>query len=251
MKLSKESIDKFKKLLDICAIANITSLIIEPDKVRGVNSGQTALLVQNSSIFDADVIVGLLSTDDSARIQSLNKKLSSVLGSDTLQVELIEDKKETAPAPISGFKISGSGAKYDFKASRIEFIKAPKGINDEMIWSFKIDHEKLKMLDKAAASFSIKNIGIVSKGSGEISLEITDTVEVTDLFSFVVADSAEWIGDGDQEPQAFVQYYDYGIFKALFKEAAKETIPEIRIGRNGIGIVTINGFDIAMLPREE
>jgi predicted lipoprotein with Yx(FWY)xxD motif len=247
MKLSPDSVKQLKALLQSVSHVKIDKLIIEPNLIRGIDEAQTIVIVTDSNVPDfGDATIGL------NRLSALEKRIALFGANEDFNVEAVEAPKrnEDDALNISSIKLSSKGTKFEYRCARTELIKAPKRLNDEMVWAVTITQEAVKTAISAANTMASEQIAIVSKASGEVLFEIVDG-ETQDTFTTRIADSAEWVGEDDIETQSFVHYYAVKTLMPLLKAAAAAGDPTILVGRDGMAQITVNGYPFTLLPREE
>jgi hypothetical protein len=247
MKLSPESVKHLKALLTSVSHVKIDKLIIEPNLIRGIDEAQTIVIVSDQNVPDfGDSIVGL------NRLSALEKRIGLFGATEDFNVEAVEAIKrgDDTTSNIASIKLSSKGTKFEYRCARTELIKAPKRLNDEMVWSITIPQDAVKVAISSANTMASEQIAIVSKASGEVLFEIVDS-ETQDTFTTQIAESAEWIVEDDAEVQSFVHYYAVKTLMPLLKAAAAAGDPTILVGRDGMAQITVNGYPFTLLPREE
>lgn len=247
MKLTQESVKQLKTLLQSLNVAKIDKLIIEKGLIRGLDEGQTVVVISDQHVPDfGDAIVGL------NRLSALASRIALLDGNEEFNVEAVEAPKrsEDDVQAISSLKLASKSSKFEYRCARHEMIKVPKRINDEMVWSFEIAQDAVKTAISAANTMDSEQIAIVSKSSGEVFFEIVDG-KTQDTFTTRVSESADWIGEDEAETQSFVHYFAVKAFMPLLKAASTAGNPTILVGRDGMAQITVNNYPFTLLPREE
>jgi hypothetical protein len=240
MRLSKESVQHLKTLLQTVSIPKIDKIIIEDGKVRGIDPDQTVVIISSTNVPDfGGKSVGL------NRLSTLASRLN-LLDGDELTVEAVE-----ADNSISGFNIATKGSKFQYKCARTDTIRAPKTIHDNFIWSITIPVEAVKLTISACNTIDSEQIALCSKSNGEVYFEIIDSI-TRDTFTTIIATEATWKGDEDErQTQAFVHYYAIKTLIPLLKQIASTGSSELVVGEGGVLQITVNGHTFSLLPRED
>lgn len=144
MILDNELIDFIKtKLIKTANLLGIESVIIEPDKIRGLDEKKTAVILHNHSLpvkFQAMAI---------SRLSLLQSRLT--LTDDTVSVNVTEDERN--PGIISRLDIKAKKYKVDFRTANPTTVKAPKALKSEVaLCSFTLTDNDVKLINNASNS---------------------------------------------------------------------------------------------------
>jgi hypothetical protein len=247
MKLSQESIKNLKTLLQTMAIVKIDRIIIEDNTIRGVDDDQTVVVISDVDVPDfGGAKLGL------NRLSVLANRINLFDTNEDFTVEAIESPSRFGDGvDISSFKLASKRSKFEYRASRAETIKAPKKINDSMVWAITVPHEEVKIVISASNTMGSEQVALVSKGSGEVLFEIVDSA-THDTFTTKIADSADWLPEDEDKPsQSFVYYYAVKALIPLLKaSSANQNNPVMVVGEEGMLQITVNNHTFTLLPRE-
>ncbi len=240
MKLSKQSVDHLKILLQTMAIPKIDRIVIEDGCVRGIDEDQTVVIISDQNIPDfGGFTVGL------HRLSTLSSRINLLEAAGDLSVEAVEKNKD-----IEKFNISAKGTKFEFKCARADMIKAPKKVNEDFIWEVLVSPEAIKLSISATNTMDSEQIALCSKASGEVSFEVVDSV-TKDTFSTVIATDAKWLADeDDRQSQSFVHYYTVKTIVPLLKAASVVGPAKLVVGQEGMLKITLNGHEFILIPRD-
>lgn len=247
MKLSQASVLKLKTLLQTVSLVKIDRLIIEENLIRGVDEEQTVVIVSDTNVPDlGGARVGL------NRLSILANRIALFEADEAFTVEAVEapSRDDEGVTDISSFKLASKGSKFEYRTARVGTIKAPKRINDSMVWAVTVPVDAVKLAISAANTMGSDQIALVSKASGEVLFEIVDGT-TQDTFTTKIADEATWLPeDEDQPTQSFVHYYAVKALMPLLKASAAVGEPVLLVGEEGMLQITVNNYTMTLLPRE-
>lgn len=246
MKLSQDSVRNLKTLLQTVSLVKIDRLIIEGNKIRGVDEDQTVVIVSDTNVPDfGGAKVGL------NRLSILANRIALFDADEAFTVDAVETQsRDDEGMDISSFKLASKGSKFEYRCARVGAIKAPKQLNDSFVWAVTIPVESVKLAISAANTMGSEQIALVSKASGEVLFEIVDG-STQDTFTTKIADEAVWLPeDEDQPTQSFVNYYAVKALMPLLKAAAAHGDPVVLVGEEGMLQITVNNYALTLLPRE-
>ena len=166
MKLNQKSIKNLQDLLSLCSIADIESVVIEDNAIRGISEDKSCVIISDKNIpdFGEGAKIGL------SRLGVLATRISLFKDDDQMTVDAkINDRNE-----VSTLEISNPSAKIQFRCTSPSLIRAPKKVNDEASFSVSINKEDIPFIISGAKSMSSKRVTIAGKANG-IYLEFTDT----------------------------------------------------------------------------
>lgn len=247
MQLSQNSIKNLKNLLQTVSIVKIDRVIIEDGVIRGVDEDQTVVIISDQSVPDfGEAKVGL------NRLSVLANRINMFDANEDFSIDAVETESRSGDGTtISAFKLSSKGSKFEYRAARVETIKAPKRINDTMAWGVTVLPEVVKVVIAASNSMGSEQIALVAKQDGEVFFEIVDGA-TQDTFTTKIADSIETLNeDGDSRSAIFVNYYATKALVPLLKAASAAMSQAVMaIGEEGMLQITVNGHTFTLLPRE-
>lgn len=246
MKLTPTSVKNLKVLLQTVSIAKIDRIIIEDGSIRGVDEDQTVVIISDKHVPDfGEARVGL------NRLSILANRINLFDANEDFTVEAVETpSRNDDGSDISSLKLASKGSKFEYRCARVDTIKAPRRINDEMVWQISISQEDAKVAISAVNTIASEQIALVAKASGEVLFEVVDGA-TQDSFATVISNDITWIGDEDDEGNAsFVFYYSVKALIPLLKAAAAAGEASIKVGEEGMLQIEVNGHEFTLLPRE-
>jgi hypothetical protein len=241
MKLTTQTIDRLKNLLQVCAVANIDKLIIADGKIRGVEETFSIVLLADQDVPDFGTFkVGL------NRLNVLRNRLALV--QNDLTINAAESKNGS---DITHLEISGKNTKVQFRCAQADMMKIPKALNDVPNWFVQIPIDTVKLIKQAVSAMELEDLILTAKPNGEIFFEGIDKNK--DTFETKFADKAVWIPDNTPEPNTKVFCYTFPV-KCLMSilwfasEGGTKDVP-ISIGAQGIMTVVVNGMDFYVIRK--
>lgn len=145
------------KLIKTASVLGIENVILETDKIRGMDEKQTTIILHDHKLNLPFTAMGL------SRLSMLNSRLS-LAKDDDLTIDAVEDPKVSGV--ISRLDIKGKKFKVDFRTANPSVIKAPKGFKsaiDDFLVKIVLSEEDQDLLQKASASMPQRTeVGAVS-----------------------------------------------------------------------------------------
>lgn len=239
MKLTTDAIQRLDQLVQTCLIAGIKKLVIEADKIRGIDEKQSVVIITNDQVPDLQgKQIGI------TRIEQLSARLNLVKSQGDLSITATEHTSN--PSDIAVLDLQAGKTKAQFRAAAVEVVKGvPKSITDSLVWEIKVTSKMIPTLAQGQAAMGSEVITVASRDGTSVSFECVDANN--DVFTMDAEDAPVWLGDG--AAGAFCQKYPAKIFVSLMKEAVKYSDPlTLRIGEGGILSLKVNGFDMFLIP---
>jgi hypothetical protein len=241
IKLTESSISKFDSLIQTSLVAGITKLVIEGNKIRGIDEKQQVVIITDSNVPDFNgKSIGI------NRLANLAARLSLIKHQGDLEITATESTRQT---DIAILDLSVSKIKAQFRCASIDTIKGvPKQTSDTFIWEVKINSKNLPIITQAVAAMGSEAVTIASKDAKTVVIELIDTNK--DVFTTEISENPIWIGNGSPK-SSFCYKYPAKIFVSLLKEALKACDPlAMQLGEGGIITFKVNGFDFYILPTQ-
>lgn len=239
MKLSTDAINNLNLLIQTTFLAGISKLIIDSNKICGINDQQTVAIITSNNVPDFQgKKIGI------SRLNMLDARMNLVKSVGDLNIDATESNNGQE---ISILDISSGKTKAQFRCSSMDNVKGvPKNIADNLVWEIQISNKLLPTLNQGFTAMSSENIIIASKDGKNVSFEYVDSNK--DIFTMDGDGDIKWIGDGDAQ-SSFCQKYPTKAFLSLLKEISKtsDTIT-MKIGAGGILQLMVNGFDFFVIP---
>lgn len=233
MKLQSSTIVYIQDVVEAAQVVGIDSVIIEPDCVRGIDENKSVVLLH-----DKDVPTLEFGSIGINRISVFKSRLNIAKTQENFTVDAIVNDDDGYARSLT---MKGKGVKIDYRTANPATIKAPKQVNDELLFKMKMNAEGAVMLAKAQVAMSADVVTITSSKNG-VSLELVDINN--DVFSYKFTDDVELLSDEDNIN--FAHRYPSKLLSALFSRNAN---CDFSIGRKGILSISVEGFSVFVLPQ--
>jgi len=234
MNLTQDLTTFIENVVKTSQSVQIDDVIIEGGAVRAIDEDRTVVLYQTNNVpsfpFDS---IGL------NRIGILLSRLDLVKGRDGFQID-IETKTNEDITHVSALKMKSADTKVGYLCANPETIKAPKQINDEIIYSIQLNAEAVSVLQKGHAAMGSENVSIISKDG--VSFELEDINGDTFVHDF--SSDATSLSPGADT--SFVHKYPVKVILSLFKQNPDGVF---EIGAKGILKISVNDLDFYVLPQ--
>jgi hypothetical protein len=239
VKLDIDSVHRLDLLVTTAQLAGIDRLIIEPDQIRGIDMKQNVAILTDKNVPDFNgKTIGI------NRASVLGARLALVKATGDPMIEATESTHN--PNDIAIMEISSGKSKAQFRCASSEAIKGvPKKINDVLVWKLTIEAKLIPTLTQAAGAMSADLVTIASSDGKVVSFEFVDANK--DVFSTEAEDDAQWIGTG-APATSFCQKYPAKTLISLLKEASKGGSVTVSMGEGGVLALTVNGFQLYVIP---
>lgn len=227
MKISQPSIQFIKKALKVSSIFGIESIVFERDNIRGANENKNIFLCHSTNIpnFEFDSL-GV------ARLPILLARLDLV-DDPSLSVETIEKK-----GVISKLVLRNQTTKVEFGCANSSILKAPRNINDELVFSFECPSVVQKIISKAQNSIGSESVTL-SGSSNELKIEMYDVTD--DVFEHTIQIPITKLSD----VRTFIHRYPVKFITTLFKF---DDIVSIQISKRGFIKALVHDITIYIPP---
>jgi histidyl-tRNA synthetase len=227
MKLDTESLNYITNVVETAQLVGIDNIVIEPGTVRALNDEKSVVLFQDENVPDIGFSVGL------NRVNVFLNRLEVAKTQDNFAVNVTtDDEGEFARS----FTMTAKGFKVDYRCANPKTIKAPKRVNDEMVYKISLTPQAVFMLQKGQTAMGADIVSLICK-DGEATFEYVDVNN--DKFSHTFADNVTGTDD-------FTHNYPIKILLPLFKHKAEA---EFQIGRKGMLCITVNTLTLFVLPQ--
>lgn len=232
MKLDPNTVAYILNVVKTARLVDIDNVIIEPDKVRGMDSNNTVVLFQDEDVPDMPFgSIGLTRLD----VLMARYEIASSQSGFTIDAVVNDDEDWTR-----SIVMKSKGTKVDYRCGQPNQIKAPRQITDKMLNTVSLNSEAVVLLQKGMAAMSAEQVSIISNEG--VSFELVDVG--SDVFKHTFADDAEPIGDNTDT--TFVHRYPAKTLLALFKQNPDG---KFSIGAKGMLSFAVNGLTVYVLPQ--
>lgn len=233
MKLTPQSVAYILNVVKTAKIVGIDNVIVEPGLVRAMDDDNSVVLFQNENVHELECgSVGL------TRIDVLMARYDIAQSQTGFAVEAkVADDEEWARS----LTLSSKGVKIDYRCANPQQIKAPKQVNDDMLFEVQLNGDAVVLLQKGQSAMSTDVVSIIGDSEG-VSFKLVDVNN--DVFKHTFTDSVTNIKGDDKS--SFAHRYPIKTLLALFKHNPDGLF---KIGAKGILSFPINGLTVFVLPR--
>jgi hypothetical protein len=233
MKIEPQLINYIKSVVKTASSVGIDGIIIEQSVVRAMDEEKTVVLCQTDNI--PKLPFGSLGVN---RITVFTDRLALVENREGFEVVPVKSDRDDQ---VISLNMKASGIKVDYRCANIATISAPKQVNDTPKYRVPLNAEAVALLARGQTAMGAETVTILSNSAG-VAFELVDTNG--DVFSNVFTTSAEPVGDAIDTH--FVSRYPVKILLSLFKQNPDGCF---YVGQKGTLKITVNEFDIYVLPR--
>ncbi len=232
MKLQQSDINNLKVLVELCAVGNIESFIIDENGfARAVNEERTVAFISNQNIPSLPQKIGL------SRISNLRQKIALF---ETLS-DVSFTATETNRGEISNLEIASGRNKATYRCTSTMLIKAPKSVNDTYQFIVSVTNDELKFIQNGIKMMGAKILQLVIRKNGEVSLIANDSAN--DNFTAVLNTAVE---STEEDFDTSVFYYRADALMPVLKSLTGEIV--FSVGLGGVICAELNGHTLYVMP---
>ncbi len=235
MKLTSDLIEFIENVVKTGQSVNIENVIIDADNgaVRGIDEGRTVVLFQDTDV--PEFPVGAIGLN---RVGIFLNRLEIVKGREGFDVdaEIVNiDNVEY----VKALHMKSADTKIGYRCANPESIKAPKQINDNIIYRVQLNAEAVSVLQKGYGAMGTETVTVI--GGDGVAFELEDINE--DVMRHVFAADSIQLGEASG---SFTHKYPVKTLLALFKQNPDGVF---EIGEKGILRIAVNELNIYVLPQ--
>ena len=236
MKLTSDLIEFIEKVIKTGKLANIESVIIDADSgtVRGIDEDRSVVLFHNENV--PSFPVGLVGIN---RVGLFLSRVDIVKNRDGFDVDA-EIVEMDGVEYVKALHMKSADTKVDYRCANPDTIKAPKQINDTIIYRVQLNAEAVSVLQKGVAAMGTDTVSVV--GGDGVAFELQDISE--DVFRHVFAPDSVQLGE--DTTGAFSHKYPVKTLLALFGQNPDGFF---EIGEKGILRIAVNDLNLYVLPQ--
>lgn len=230
MIIDKKEMEYITKVISVAKSLKIEDVIIEPGKVRAIDSERNVFILHTDDVPDMSFnSIGLSRLD--TLIARLN--IAKTLDNCCYEFNTIND---TNPY-VKNIIIKAKGFKVDFRCANPNTIQAPKAYKKDVSCQFVIQSSVGDMMTKGAGAMKSDEV-IFNCTNGELYIEFEDING--DNMSYLISDTI------NKE-----LHFKYKYPLKLITTFIKQDIPNITFELSSKGILStkILGFDTYLFPR--
>lgn len=232
MKMLSADIDQLKNVITACRIADIDSVMITDNKVRGVSStGKMAILTEVPFTFDPSIKLGI------GRLSEFEKRLS-IFATETIIEGKLNEKNEASLLTIASGK-----SKVQFRCTSERFIKYPKANEDPPACVVSATKAEINQLARAAKTLGAETLTMAIDKLGNVKFECSSPANET--FISEINSKAEFVND----TESCVNIYSGSLMASVLDAAVRDCDSlGIVVGEYGSLTIQLKGLTILAMP---
>lgn len=232
MKMTKADVDQLKIAIAVCRIADIDSVMITDNKIRGVAaSGKMAILSKAVFTFDPTIKLGI------GRLSEFEKRLSIFANETTIEGRLNETDE------VSLLTIASGKSKVQFRCTSERFIKYPKSNDDAEKCVVNVSKVEINQIARAAKTLAAETLTLAVDKLGNVKFECSSPTNET--FISEINSKAEFVNDAE----SCVHIYSGSLLASVLDAAARDIDDlNIIVGEFGSITVSLKGHTILAMP---
>lgn len=230
------SLAYIQTVIRTASLVKIDNIIIEPGKVRAVDSDRTVVLFH-----DKDVPPMPFGSIGINRIGVFSDRIDIAKSVDNFSIDAVVESATGKDPFARALVMKGKGIKVDYRCANPQTIQAPKAVHDQAIYRVKITPEAITLMQKGQSAMSTDEITFVGTGDG-VSFEMSDIN--SDTLTYHFADNIETTGDNTP---TFTHKYPIKTLHSLFKA---NNDGYFQVTSKGMMKIVVNNLDIYVLARE-
>jgi hypothetical protein len=236
MKLTSDLIEFIENVVKTGQSVNIENAIIDAETgaVRGIDEDRTVVMFHNENV--PDFPVGSIGLN---RVGVFLSRLSIVKDREGFDVDA-EVVTLNDIEYVKALHMKSADTKVGYRCANPDTIKAPKQINDTIVYRVQLNAEAVNVLQKGYSAMGTETVTV--HGGDGVAFELEDISE--DKFRHVFAPDSVHLGD--TATGAFSHKYPVKTLLALFKQNPDGVF---EIGEKGILRIDVNGLNIYVLPQ--
>lgn len=236
-KLSKTVLDYIEKVVGVAKLAGIDTVIIETDRVRGVDDDKTVFILQNEDV--PDLPFGAMGM---TRISVWSSRYDIAKSTASYSVEAnIDDENKDEPSFVRSLSLKGKGIKIDYRCANPKTIKSPREIADPITHRIKMTSDAVNMMTRGQAAMAAEEVSFFGSKTG-VCLEMKDTN--SDALTYEFADTIDL--ENGHTVVDFHHRYPLKTITALFKQNPDG---HFLLTTKGMMFITVNDINVVVFPR--
>lgn len=236
-KFKKQTTDYIKQVIHIAHLLGIEGLIIDSESARG-SSQESALGILSK--FPANT-VHEFDTIAISRVATLRSRMQ-LLGED---FDIIPEYKTLSDGKTLLYRIKLKKGKtsIEFKCANPAQIKTKKNINDAKCFTFRIESETIKILNRISSAMSTETVTFSSNDGNTVNINISDGEG--DIFNHLVSDTVQI--HLPETKKTFTTSLKLKTLITLFKEEKNGGI-DLDVTQRGLICLKIHNIDCFVFP---
>lgn len=235
MIISKDDMAYVKRAVAAAACVDIESIIVEPGKVRAVDTNGTVLILHSTDVPDFEFgSIGV------SRIPTFSSLVNTASSKDNLEVTATTEKMNGV-SYIRSLTMKSKGSKIDYRCANPATIRAPKALNGA-------DDAFIVVVDPDAIGYLAK--GKAALGADEVTFNYKDGVLQFELSNINGDKFTQVLSENVVELNPTLKTFSYKYPLKLISTTLNPSVAtKLAITSRGMCHVVVHGFDTFILPR--
>lgn len=237
MKLKKDQIEFFKRVIDAANLVGIESVLIEKGRVKGMEQGKN-----ESVVFILENNVPELPFDGIGltRIDILANRLAIAESMDGFTIDAVIDDS-AGSSLVKSLLMTAKGFKVEYRCANPKAVKkAPSQMAEEFKYQISFDEDAVAMLTKGRSAMGADLVTVVGNNN-EATFEFVDVNN--DVFSYTFSKQIKNLIDDDI---SFVFRFPVDLLLAMLK---KTETGYFQISQTGLLGCTVFGINTVIMPK--
>lgn len=242
-KLSKTVLDYIEKVVGVAKLAGIDTVIIETDRVRGVDDDKTVFILQNDDVPDLPFgAMGMTRISVWSSRYDIAKSTASYSVEANVEDAVTDPKTGVVePSYVRSLALKGKGIKIDYRCANPNTIRSPREIADPITHRIKMTADAVNMLTRGQSAMAADEVGFFGSKTG-VCLEMKDTS--SDALTYEFADTFDL--ENGHTVVDFHHRYPLMTITALFKQNPDG---HFLLTTKGMMFITVNDITVVVFPR--
>jgi hypothetical protein len=241
MIIDPTSLAYIQTVIKTANLVKIDNIIIEPGKVRAIDSDKTVVLFHDQNV--PTMPFGSIGIN---RIDVFSSRVEMAKSVENFSVEAVVDSSGKEPF-VRALLMKGKGIKIDYRCANPQTIQAPKAVHDPAIYRIKMTPEAILLMQKGQSAMSTDEVSFVGNQEG-VSFVMSDIN--SDALTYHFADCFDSIGvpvGTSKTLPTFTHKYPIKTLHSLFKANSDG---HFEMTAKGMLKIVVNNLDIYVLARE-
>lgn len=232
MTLTTSTLSQIENIIKSAKYVDISSMIIEKNQIRGINSSKTSFMLSDIDLPDDFETIAISRPDVYLSRFNLIKDIENY----TCSTKIKEKGEESFVEQID---FQSKSLKMQYRCSNPSMISAPKVINDTQVYTVKFTQDDVSTLLKASATIDTENIKIIGSDNG-LSYKLTD----------MTGDTIDSDSDSQVECEQDNFNFSFNFVQKPFLQLLKNCDGgEFSLGKKGILEIRVNDINFYLLPQ--
>lgn len=238
MKLSKETVKRIMDVVTTASSIGVEQLVMDEDSIRGHSEdSKTILLDKNVFTYEHFDAIGI------SRVKTLTSRFNMMMGiSDDISIKVENREKDNGHRNASVLTIRTKGTSVEFRCADPSYIRAPKNLRSEVIYSFDINSKSLEVMSRGTSVMGAGKDISFSFENDKVQFNLSDNDG--DTLKHTISEVVHTRDDSD----TFFFKYNKSLLKLLKLALVDNDSTTIFITKRGILRLIVNNLTVYQAP---